>query len=64
MRFNERLNDRNLSVEQLGGTDWWSAVLNSDWLEAMAQCGAQQIGVVSRFPLQITDTHASHRHIR
>jgi len=46
MRLDERLNDRNLSVEQLGRADWRRAVLDSDWLEAVAQCRAQQVGVV------------------
>jgi len=61
--FNERLHNRHLSVKQLGRTDWWHAVLHSDWLEAVAQRCAQQFNVVSRFPLQMTQKRRSHRFI-
>jgi len=59
VRFNERFHNWHLSVEQLGCTERRCAVRHLDWLQAVAQCRAQQLCVVSRFPLQMTQQHRS-----
>ena len=55
--FNQRFHNGHLSIEQFSCTNWRCIVLHFDWLEAVAQCCAQQFGVVSWFPLQMTQKH-------